>query len=186
MKKRILFLPLVLSLLLINTENVMAQKYLFQDSKITFFSEALVENITATTTEGKGLVDLGGRKFLLRIPIKTFTFEKELMQEHFNENYMESDTYPNGVFKGTIKGAYDAAADGAYEVTFIGVLDIHGVKKEREVPVKIMVKGGALSVESKFMVVLEEHDIERPAILFKNIAEEVEVTVEGSLKSLKK
>jgi polyisoprenoid-binding protein YceI len=112
--------------------------------------------------------------------IKAFTFEKALMQEHFNENYMESNTFPKALFKGALKGVLGAqlATAGTYPVTVDGLLTIHGVEKPAKAEGTITVDGkGGIRAESKFQVKPADHDIKIPGAVRKNIAESIAVTV---------
>jgi polyisoprenoid-binding protein YceI len=163
-----------------------SQNYILEGSKIRFFSHAPLEDIEAITTEGQGAINASKSTFSFRIPINTFQFEKELMQEHFNENYLESAKYPNGTFKGKIEGNYDLKKDGEYAVVAKGDLEIHGVTKPREIQATIKVQNGAASLYSKFKVKVADHNIEIPTLVFQNIAEEVEVTIESKLKAYEK
>jgi polyisoprenoid-binding protein YceI len=151
--------------------------------EVTFFSSAPLEDIKATSKEAKGAVDFTKNEFLFRIPIKSFQFASALMQEHFNENYLESEKYPNGTFKGKLEGSYDLKKDGEYAVTAVGDLDIHGVSRSQRIPAKIIVKNGVASLYSKFMVKLADHKIEVPKLMFQKIAEQVEVTIQAGLRA---
>ena len=106
-----------------------------------------------------------------------FHFEKPLMEEHFNENYMESDKYKTSVFKGTIIGNVDYTKDGKYPVKVKGILKMHGVEKEREIDGEINIKDSVINVVSEFSVDLKDHKIKIPKLVVKNIAETVKVTV---------
>ncbi|GAB4335893.1 MAG: hypothetical protein OHK0038_13830 [Flammeovirgaceae bacterium] len=172
-----------LSLIFVFVQNIVfGQIYSLEESKVHFFSDAPLEDIEASNKDTKGLLDVSKNQFSIRVPIQSFQFEKELMQEHFNENYMESEKYPNSTFKGTLEGTYDLTKDGEYNVMAVGDLEIHGVVQKRKIPVTIKVKEGKASLISKFKVRIEEHKIEVPKMLFQKIAEEVEVTIESLLK----
>ena len=84
------------------TDQVAAQKMMTQESTVSFFSEAVLEDITATTSKAQGILNLENGEFFFRIPITSFLFENDLMREHFNENYMESEKYPYATFKGQL------------------------------------------------------------------------------------
>lgn len=103
------------------------------------------------------------------------------MQEHFNENYMESGKFPNATFKGTIEGTFDLNKNGSYPVTAKGELDIHGIKQQRTIPATIEVKDKSVKISSKFKVKLADHKIEIPTIVFNKIAEEIEVSIQSDL-----
>lgn len=165
---------------------VSAQIFMLDNSTIRFFSDALIEDITATNANAQGLINFGDKSFSFRVPIKNFEFAKELMKEHFNENYMESEKFPYGIFKGAINGNFDLSKDGTYEVTAEGVLTIHGVEQKRALPAKLIVQGNVLSLESVFLVKLVDHDVEIPQLVFQNIAEEIEVTIQSGLVPYKK
>ena len=175
MKKKItmclLALPFALSAQLMKSES----------SEIKFFSEAPMENIEAVTTKSSGVINTKNNQMALVIPIKSFEFEKALMQEHFNENYLESDKYKNATFKGFIDGKINWKKDGEYETSATGTLNIHGVEQERTIKGKLIVKDGKVSLSSKFNVKLEDHKIKIPQAVFMNIAEVVEVTMSMSL-----
>jgi polyisoprenoid-binding protein YceI len=100
------------------------------------------------------------------------------MEEHFNENYMESDKIPYSTLDAVIKEKIDFTKDGVYDVTLVGTLDLHGVKVPREVKGKLTVKGGApVSATADFMVKLSDHKIKIPSVVGVNIAEELKVDV---------
>ena len=104
-----------------------------------------------------------------------FKFEKPLMEEHFNENYMESHKYKVSVFKGKIINEIDFTKDGTYEVTAKGTLDIHGVTVEREIKGTLTISNGKINLTTAFDVLLKDHKIKIPKIVVKNIAEFVKV-----------
>ena len=66
-------------------------------------------------------------EIVFRIPMKGFQFEKPLMQEHFNENYMETEKFPHGTFKGKFKDSLDVSIDTLYNISATGIMKIHGV-----------------------------------------------------------
>ena len=182
--KKLFFHKTKLSVLLIFIccgVSVAQDRYQLTNSSVMFFSEAPLENIEAKNTDTKGIIDISARTFTIRMPIKGFVFEKSLMQEHFNENYIESDRYPNAIFKGAIDGKYDLKKNGSYPVTAAGELDIHGVKHKRTISATIEVKGESIKLISKFKVKLVDHNIEIPTLVFNKIAEELDVTLEGDL-----
>ncbi len=146
-------------------------------SEVHFFSAAPLENIEATNKDAKSLLNTESREVAVIMGIRQFKFEKPLMEEHFNENYMESDKYKTGDFKGKINEQIDFSKDGEYDVTVTGKLTIHGVTQERTIPGKITVNGNSIKVNSKFPVALKDHNIKIPKAVVKNLAESVDVTV---------
>lgn len=157
-------------------------RYILENTSVRFFSDGVIEDIEAINKDTKGIVDASKNEFLFKIPIKSFKFESALMQEHFNENYLESDKYPEGTFKGKIEGSYNLQKDGDYTVKAIGDLIIHGVTQTRTIPATMHVKDGKASIESKFIIKVADHKVKIPTVVIKSIAEEVEVTVKADLK----
>lgn len=101
------------------------------------------------------------------------------MESHFNENYLESDKYPNSKLSGDVVGNVDYSKDGVYDVVVKGSLEIHGTTRDREIPCKLTVKDGVpVKVTSAFDVVLADHKIKVPKALFTNIAESIKVDLD--------
>lgn len=157
----------------------MAQKYMTRTGKVTFFSSTPVENIEAFNNDVSGVLDSKTGEVVFIVPIKSFKFEKALMQEHFNENYMESDKFPKADFKGKLAnpGAVNFSKDGSYPVQLQGKLTIHGVTKEVTLPGTVTVKGNAVTAHSKFNVKTADYGIRIPAMVESKIAKQIEVTV---------
>ncbi|MCO4293358.1 YceI family protein [Solitalea sp. MAHUQ-68] len=144
---------------------------------LSFFSSAPIEDIKAETKTGYSILDLQTNNIYFKVDIRSFKFRKGLMQEHFNENYMESDKYPYAEFKGKIKEPVDFSKDGTYDVTVIGDLLLHNVKQNYSAKAVLSIKNGNISGSSNFPVKLVDHNIKIPTLLIKNIAEVVQVTV---------
>lgn len=158
-----------------------AQQYMTRDGIVEFFSSTPIEDIEAVNNQTTALLTAEG-KFAFRVPILGFRFERALMEEHFNENYLESTTYPNGTFEGHIPGFDETQRDGNWhEVVAYGTLVIHGIAVEREIPSKLKWNGEAWEIESSFTVPPAAHAIEIPKIVAKKIAEEIEVKVRATL-----
>ncbi|MBV6644424.1 MAG: YceI family protein [Cyclobacteriaceae bacterium] len=159
---------------------IYAQKFLSESSYVHFYSKAPVEDIEAENKDGKSVLDIGTGEFAFTVPITSFEFEKSLMQEHFNENYLESEKYPNATFKGKIKDWKNQ--QGKAKVVAAGEFYIHGRTQEVEIPADIDLSSDGVSVEAKFQVVLQDYKIKIPKALFYNIAEKVDVTVKFQYK----
>jgi len=160
-----------------------AQKYTAESSTITFFSDAAIEDIKATNTKSSSIFNSATGDIVFSIPIKDFEFAKSLMKEHFNEKYMETEKFPKATFQGKITG-FQATATGEQQATAAGKLSIHGETNEINVPGTIVIQDGKLKMKSKFMVKLNDYKITIPQIVWQNIAEEVEVSIEFTYKSL--
>lgn len=159
----------------------LAQKYIVEKSNVVFFSDALIEDITATNKKASGLFNAENGEIVFSIPVSAFKFAKALMQEHFNEKYMESDKYPKATFQGIVDG-FGKSNTGAQSAKATGKMTIHGVTKEVEIPGTITRQGNKLQFNTKFMVKLADYNIAIPQLLLQNIAEQVEVTAEFGFK----
>lgn len=158
-----------------------AQQYITREAYVQFFSTTPIEDIEAENHQTTALLQADGA-FAFRVPVLGFRFEKALMEEHFNENYLESHTYPNGSFEGNIDGFTDGLKDGeSHDVLAKGVLSIHGVEQEREIPSKVRWNGSGWDIESVFKVAPSDHDINIPKVVRNKIASAIEVTVQANL-----
>jgi polyisoprenoid-binding protein YceI len=162
---------------------VVAQKYSIEKSHVEFFSKATIEDIKAENTKASGIFNEANGEIVFSIPIQEFQFDKSLMKQHFNEKYMESEKFPKSTFQGKISD-YNTDVVGEQKVTASGKLTIHGVVQEVQIPGTIEKNKAAISMRAKFMVKLVDYKIAIPQLLWKNIAEEVEVTVEFNYKPL--
>ena len=106
------------------------------------------------------------------------------MQEHFNENYLETEKYPNAEFKGKLEGDFDLSKKGEYAVKAKGIFNIHNVEKEYTIDAVISVADSGPTIYAKFPILLEDHDIDRPSIVMMKIADQAEVTVTASLAKI--
>jgi len=181
MKAKIIFL----SALIFSAVFSKAQIYSGKSYEVSFFSHGAIEDIAAVSKSAQVILNSVKNEIAIKVTIKGFDFEKKLMQEHFNEKYMESDKYPYATFSGKIKDTIDYKKDGVYKVTVAGKLNLHGVEKERAIQGTLTVKGAEITMDSKFMVALKDHKIEIPTIVTQNIAEIVEVTLKLTLTEFK-
>ena len=151
-----------------------SQRFKTTESNIRFYSDAPMEDIEAINDAATSIVDIESKSIVIVVPIKSFNFKKELMQEHFNENYLESDDYPNATFKGKLID-WDGK-EGATKANAKGTLDVHGVSKEVTIEGDLDFDGTDLKLNTVFNIRLEDHKIKIPKAVFYKIAEEVEVT----------
>jgi polyisoprenoid-binding protein YceI len=158
------------------------QKFISTRGMIKFYSHATIEDITATNEKGTALFDAGTNAIALMVPINQFVFAKSLMQEHFNEKYLESERYPRSTFQGRIIG-YNPETGTEQTVSAQGKLTIHGVTRDVTIPGQITRTDTGLKMTSKFVVELKDYKVEIPRLMWQNIAERVEVTLDFSLKS---
>lgn len=161
------------------TQTINAQKYFTKAGKISFYSKAPIEDIEAHNTKGVSVFDVSTGQIEFSVLMKGFEFEKAKMQEHFNENYVESDKYPKAIYAGTIKnvGAIKLNQDGVYNVEVSGNLTIHGVTKPQTVQAAITVKDGSISAASDFTITVADYDIKIPSLVANNIGKTVKVSI---------
>jgi polyisoprenoid-binding protein YceI len=159
--------------------NIQAQVYVSKTSMVHFFSATALENIEAKTGAAASAFNTQTGDVSIKIPVKSFKFSSNLMEEHFNENYMETEKFPNADFKGKIVDlkAIDFTKDGEYTVGIAGDLTVHGVKKPRTITAIFTIKDKQITGTSKFDIVLDDHKVERPKLVIEKIAEKVAVDV---------
>ncbi len=153
--------------------------YKSSESFVTFFSKAELEDIKAENKATTSLINVTSNKIGVRVPIKGFSFEQSLMQEHFNEKkYMWSEKHPHATFEGKIEGDFDFSKDGTYNVTATGDLTVRGITLNRKIEGTFTVSGEEVKLQAEFYIPLDDHKIERPALVLDNIAEKVLVTLD--------
>jgi len=152
-----------------------------KNSQISFFSSAPLEDISAISNKLEGVVDFETGDFFFRIPINTFIFPSSLMQQHFNEKYMESEIYSMSSFKGKFEEKINLSTNQIVNVSAIGVLDIHGVTQNVIIKTDLIIKNGKPRFSSIFNVLLKDHNIKVPKIVRMNIADTILVNVSGNL-----
>lgn len=158
-------------------------KYFTKTGSISFFSHTSMEDIEAHNNKATCVVDTKTGAMEFAVLMKGFEFEKALMEEHFNENYVESDTYPKSTFKGKIDNlsAVNFASNGTYNVTVSGNLTIHGVTKAVTSNGQFVVNGGKVTGTSEFTVQIADYNITVPAVVKDNISKTITIKVNVSL-----
>jgi hypothetical protein len=159
---------------------IKAQTLNCQKGKANFRSEAPLELISAQSDEVKGKIDPLQQTFAFSIRSESFKgFNSSLQREHFNENYIESPKYKASTFAGKFIDKVDFTKKGVMAVKVKGKLNIHGVEKERIIKADIEIKDNQIIVKSKFTVLLVDHNISIPKIVFQKIAEEINVSIDA-------
>lgn len=149
---------------------------------IAFHSDAPQELIKASSSQLRGVLDIKNRTFVFKINVGSFVgFNSPLQQEHFNENYMETNKFPEAVYAGKIIEDVDLSADGRYDVRVKGKLKVHGLEQERIINSQIVVKRGKILIDSDFIVALVDHDIKIPRVVYDKLAPDINVSVKATL-----
>lgn len=169
------FITLLLSLTIFYSSY--SQVYLTRTAYVGFFSKTPAEDIKAINNQAYAVIDAGKKNLAFSLLFKSFTFTKELMQEHFNENYIESDKYPKATFSGTYTGDVDLTKNGVYNVTAKGDLTLHNVTKQIETPATLEVKDKHLISIAEFKVKPEDFNISIPSLVRAKITQEIKVTI---------
>ena len=164
-----------------------AQKFYTKTGKVSFYSKAPLEEIEGKNKTAMAVLDSKSGALQFAVQMKGFEFEKQLMQQHFNENYVESNKYPQAEFKGTITNNSDIkySKDGTYTAKVKGRLTIHGVTKDVESIGTIKINGGKIDANSTFNVLISDYNIKIPAIVKDKVSNNIKITVDCDLEPLK-
>ena len=176
---------LVCACLSLGATTMFAQKYMTRTGKATFdaTSPTSPEKIIGKNNEVASIFDVSTSDLVFQVMVKSFKFEKQLMEEHFNENYMETDKFPKSDFKGKVSNLSEINfnKEGTYKATVAGKLTIHGATNEVSVPGTITVAGGNIKLSAKFKVKLSEYKIEVPKLVEDKVAKEASITIDAEL-----
>ena len=161
-------------------------KFFTRSGKVVFSASTPFEKIEAENDKGTSVLDPVTGQVEFAVLMKAFLFEKAMMQEHFNEKYVESDMYPKSVFKGTIEnlGTIDFKKDGVYKLTASGLLTLHGITKTVQVSGILTVSKGVIMTSSEFQVAAADYGIEIPSLVRDKIAKVVTIKTEATYEVL--
>jgi polyisoprenoid-binding protein YceI len=156
-----------------------AQKYITKNGYIGFYSHTAMEDIKGDNNQVASVLDISTGDMVFQVLIKSFHFDRALLEEHFNENYMESDKFPKSTFKGKITNlaSVDFTKNGKYDVTVEGDLNIHNVTNKVTEKGTVEVVSGGINASSSFNIVPEDYKINIPGVVRDNIAKNLELTV---------
>ncbi len=158
-------------------------RYGTESGRIQFKSDAPLELIQAVSKDMKGIIDPDQKAFAFSVEMNSFQgFNSPLQRVHFNENYLETNRYPRATFTGKIIETIDWSKDGIYEVRSKGKLVVHGLEQERIIRGTLTITKSMIQLRSAFTVLLDEHQISIPKIMFQKISEEIEVIIEADLE----
>lgn len=162
--------------------HTLQQDYTISTGSVSFRSDAPLELIKAQSNELKGLLVTSKKQFAFLIKIKSFKgFNSPLQQEHFNENYMQSNKFPDASFEGKIIEDIDFTKDGVYTIRSKGNLSIHGVSQERIIKSELSIKNNKLNIKSNFTVLLADHNIPIPKVVNEKLASEIKVEIKAEM-----
>ena len=174
-----------LSLLIVISLSSFAQtKMLTKSGKITFeASVPAFEEVKAKNQAVTCVLNTTTGEFASLVLIKGFSFKVALMEEHFNENYMESDSYPKATFRGKIDN-FDVSklTATAKEFTIKGKMDMHGKSKDITITANIKKSSDGIEIDSDFSLNTNDFGIEIPSIVSKKVSKKVAVKLDVTLK----
>jgi polyisoprenoid-binding protein YceI len=186
LKRSRLFVFILLLQLIISSFSVKSQLYITRNGKVNFVSEAPLEIIKAASSKLTGILNTSDKSFVFSVSMKTFNgFNSPLQKIHFNENYIESNKYPNAKFKGKIIEDIDLKKPGNYKVRAKGKFSVHGKENPMTIRCTITISKGEIKVNSNFVVYLKDHNIQIPTIVNQKLSEKINVSIKTSLKQKK-
>jgi disulfide oxidoreductase YuzD len=161
-------------------------RYIDRAGKARFFSSAPMEDIEAHNQQAVSVLDVGTGEVVASMLMRSFNFKKALMEEHFNENYVESHKYPKATFKGKVSNIteLDLSKNGKYTLDISGEITLHGVTKPLMVQAEAMVNNGSIQAKAVFPLTVKDFNIKIPRLVVDNIAEVVEVSVSFSYQPM--
>src|SRR5690606_8165998 len=168
------FIILIFWIVVINTSVFAQNKYFTKQGYISFYSHTPVEDIKAENNQVLSIIDISTSEIAVTLLMKSFEFEKALMQEHFNENYVESGKYPKANFSGKILNLEDILNGNNKIAEIMGSLTIKGITKPINIESKVIIEKDTITLKGKFMVAVADYNIKIPVIVRKNIAEKIE------------
>jgi len=166
---------LLLTALLISSNFLTAQQYLTREARLDFDAGSPLEDIEAFTESGSAVYDANTGKIGVQVLMTSFQFKRALMQEHFNENYVESEKFPKASFKGLYS-----------EGNVSGGLTIHGVTKEIKVPARLNQENGNFVLVTSFDITLADYDVKIPSAVENKISKKASIQVHATLKKISK
>jgi YceI-like domain len=164
-----------------------AQRYYTKTGIVSFHAGTTVEDIDGVNKSTTSIFDVATGQFEFALLVNGFEFRRALMQQHFNEDYLESDKYPKSTFKGQILNisSVNFAKDGTYPVKVKGTLTIHNVSKDIVVPGSFIVENGKVSGKAEFNVVLADYNISIPSLVADKLSKTAKVEVNCDYSLLK-
>lgn len=158
------------------------KRYICKEARISFYSKAPLEDIESHNTKALSAFEASTGQIEFSVLMKGFEFEKAKMQEHFNEDYIESDKYPKAVFVGSIKnpGEIKLDKDGVYKVQVSGTLTLHGITRPQNADAVFTIKGGEVSAVSNFNITIADYNIKIPSLVADKVSKTVKVVVNVS------
>ncbi|MBE0650945.1 MAG: YceI family protein [Bacteroidales bacterium] len=164
-----------------------AQRYITKNGYISFYAATKLETIEAKSNQVDCALDTQSGFFVVKALMRSFIFERALMQEHFNEEYVQSDKYPDATFVGKVENLKDIgfSKPGTYPAVITGKLTIHGITNTITAHGTFTVADGKIAGSAKFPITIGDYGISIPAPVVGKIAKSFLITVKVDLNPLK-
>lgn len=159
-----------------------SQRFVTRNGNARFYSKTDLEDIAAQNTQVMAIIEPGTQSIAVSMLMKGFLFKKALMQDHFNEDYVESDKFPKAQFEGNYTELLDVSTNGIAKISIRGKLTMHGATNIIEIPATVIIKDGVLSCKAEFQLVPEEYQIKIPKLVRDKIANKVDVFISFDLR----
>lgn len=151
--------------------------YTSDSSSVSFFSHTPIEDVKAVNYASTAIIEMISRSVRIQVPVAAFQFENHLMQEHFNEGYLEPQKFPYATFRGKLSDSLDLSIDTVYSVEATGMLSVHGIDRVHTFSGTLVCQNSVAQLTSNFELVLADHEVKVPGAVFDNIAKLVKVDV---------
>lgn len=160
--------------------------YTSDSSLVKFLSETPIENIKAINHASTAMIDMASRSVKIQVPVAAFRFDNRMMQDHFQDGYLEPKKFPFATFRGKLTDSLDLSIDTVYQVEATGMLNVHGVDRVHTFSGTLVCKDSVAQLNSEFQLVLADHEIKIPGAVFDSVAKHVKVDVYFRLKVFRK
>jgi polyisoprenoid-binding protein YceI len=169
----------ILSLIALTIQLAHAQNYMTKTGVIDIFSETSMFKIEGKSQSVGSILNTSNGQVVATVVITGFKFKEALLEEHFNENYMESHKFPKAVFKGQITNwsMVNLAKDGSYSITLEGDLTMHGETRPVKTQGTLVISGGKIKATTEFIVSLENYKIKVEESYKDRINDSVKLTI---------
>jgi polyisoprenoid-binding protein YceI len=175
-----LFIVLIMTTAILSSGSVHAQTFSADQGKVEFISKASIETFTGISNELKGFIDLETKKIDFYLDLNTLRTGITLRDEHMRESYLETKKYPFAEFTGILNG-YNPARKDTQSVIAVGTFSLHGVTTSRTIQGRIFEGSDHIYVEANWDVLLSDHKITIPKVLFLKLADRQEVRIQTRL-----
>lgn len=179
-------LLLIIGVLVFFTGTSYSQRYYCNNGQISFFQETPIENIEGKSNTLISIIDKQKNEIAYKVKMTSFIFDKALMQDHFNENYVESEKFPFATYQGEINENIDWSVNGTYNISSTGILTMHGISKTITEKGSITINGDKIKIVNNFKIKFTDFNVEIPKLLISQLTDVVDIKIETNYSILNK